>query len=1834
MRVNTLQMKRAVSAVLLVLLLSAVGMTKVFAQYRVPKNDIRQATASAKKVAVGNENVNPVVNKFAPLTAKSVVVNRYNEEDSETMWTTYDLQSLHFCSSRMYQLPNGKVGVVSTMSHLFNQSPPDRGTGYNFYNGVEWMEQPEERVESTRAGWPTIAQWGDNGEILISHLPLRCWTREVAGQGEWVYRGELPSGDEATWPRVATSGDHHNIIHVVADIQQYGYPDYVDYQFYFRSEDAENWTVSYSPLADVGYVPGGGFSGDDYTITANGHYVAILYSGSLTNSVWMFKSTNDGITWNARKVWEDPYEGIDLNDPNLVYSDTLYRPMNGAIVIDNNGVAHVALNTFEMAHFADTDLGSYTYWSGRAIDGILYWNDTYEGPIESEDGNPHHAARLWWPDEENPGYMTMHNDPTKWIGYIPMYEGYEWNSDQFYHEGRYHDIFYGASGHPTLSCDPQGNLACAFSSPCVKRTNGEYYYRSIYVSYRNVENGYWEQMVDELTDKEINSNFLYSENIFTISAPNTYVPGEFWFGFQSDNQIGLYIADDDLQTDASENYIHAVKFVHIPGVQIIRATANPAEGGTVTGSGTYEIGQTCTLIATPNEDYAFVSWTENSVEVSTDASYSFTVTGDRNLVANFRNIRYNVWVAVQPEEGGSVRDDSKLMDRDGWLYYDNGSYYEALGTGGGSFYWGIMFPAGSYEGNIVTTVSMYDALAHTGSIMICQGGTNAPGSVLYTQPYTCTGIGDFVEWSLDTPVFIDPTLNLWIVMNNDNGSYMAPICNDSGDMNGRWISLDGTTWKDLANYGFNYTWMLRAYVGYAGSLIGSYLEGETCTLTATPNEDYAFVSWTENNEEVSTDASYSFTVTGDRNLVANFRYLRYEITAIAIPEAGGTISGSGSYLEGETCTLTATPADDFAFVRWTENDEEVSTDASYSFTVTGDRNLVAKFTSTNLIVFADPNVEAICVANWDTDGDGVLSYDEAAAVTDLGYAFRYNTDITSFDELQYFTGLSSIGSDAFRGCSGLTLITLPDSLTNIGTAAFQDCSGLTSITIPTSITSLFSNAFLGCSGLTAITIPELVTYIGGAVFRYCDNLATLNFNATNCPWLNGNWLDKCFSLSNVIIGENVQVIPDEFVSNCTWLTSIILPESVISIGIYAFYGCYGLTGNFVIPDNVVTIGDHAFYNCYGLEGIVMGNSVKTIGSEAFRNCSGLRGELTLPESLQSVGPSAFAGCNEISTVNYNAINCTDMGNVSQNVFADCLSLTHIRIGANVESIPNYAFKPCFLVTDMSVAAEVPPTIQASTFGTVSRNIPVSVPYGSGEAYRTAQYWKEFFHITEDYSPNPYTYHWNVNVHQFADNMTVTGIIQIEGVEQAVPYLEIGAFCNGECRGRQLLTYYPQVDRHLVFLMLYGEEGDMFSFKLYDHEAGEELTAGCASVLTFEADAIVGSFLDPYVFNFSDMQLTQFSEGWNWWSTYVEQTGIDGLSQLEESLGDNGITIRSQVGYTDYYEDYGWYGSLSSINNESSYKIKTSAPCVAEMAGGTAIPSLHPITLNQGWTWMGYLPSFALDINTALNGLDATQGDKVKSQQGYSDYYPGYGWFGSLNTIEPGMGLMYYSANSDAVTFTYPDNTRGGELKANLIAENNHWKPNVYAYPDNMTVMAVVELDDEELNTENYELAAFAANGECRGSVKLTYAEPLHRYVAFLTISGKDAIELSFRLYNTETNEEYYNAEESLDFVANAMVGKSDALYVVHFKGIMGMDEFANEVKVYPNPVNAGERFNIGLSGDVTDIVRVEIINTLGMVETVCTSSCQTLTAPNVAGVYILRITVEGKGTIVRKLVVK
>ena len=561
--------------VLLLSLSLALGFS-AFAQQRVAKSDLRSFRVDSKKpAAVGKENVAASAAAFAPQTSKSVVVNRFeNCEDGETMETLYDLQSNGWVSNRMYQLPDGSVAVVATMSHIDNPNGgADRGTGYNFYSNGEWMEMPDERVEDVRTGWPTIAQWGDKGEILIAHAPMRCWTREVAGEGEWVFRADLPISpdgfpydDDASWPRVATSGDNHNIIHVIGDIQhQDEAGNYHHYQVYLRSENAEDWTCTYSPLAQDGEEYDF-YTADNYNITANGHNVAIIYSDDLTGHLVMYKSTDDGLNWTRTVIWENPYYGCDWeNDECSIYTDTVFGPSNTAIAIDNNGVVHVAVNTYEYIH---DELGTtYTVFSGRGVDGIYYWNDTQEAPIQSTDGNPHHALRLWWPAGD--GYMHMVPDSTKWIGYIPMYEGIDWENDQLFHENDYFYKMRGASAMPALSIDPMGNIACAFSAPNTSRPDDEgsdhFYKRSIYVSYRNVDEGYWHQVEDDITDMDlVNIMFMISENIFTNGVDNTYIPGEFWFSFQSDDKIGCYVGSYAYQTASTTNTIHAIKVVPDP----------------------------------------------------------------------------------------------------------------------------------------------------------------------------------------------------------------------------------------------------------------------------------------------------------------------------------------------------------------------------------------------------------------------------------------------------------------------------------------------------------------------------------------------------------------------------------------------------------------------------------------------------------------------------------------------------------------------------------------------------------------------------------------------------------------------------------------------------------------------------------------------------------------------------------------------------------------------------------------------------------------------------------------------------------------------------------------------------------------------------------------------------------------------------------------------------------------------------------------------------------------------------------------------------------------------
>ena len=364
-----------------------------------------------------------------------------------------------------------------------------------------------------------------------------------------------------------------------------------------------------------------------------------------------------------------------------------------------------------------------------------------------------------------------------------------------------------------------------------------------------------------------------------------------------------------------------------------------------------------------------------------------------------------------------------------------------------------------------------------------------------------------------------------------------------------------------------------------------------------------------------------------------------------------------------------------------------------------------------------------------------------------------------------------------------------------------------------------------------------------------------------------------------------------------------------------------------------------------------------------------------------------------------------------------------------------------------------------------------------------------------------------------------------------------------------------------------------------------------------------------------------------------------LEQLENGLGTHGVTIKSQDGYVQYLSSYDvWYGSDGfTVNNEFCYLVQTTADFSVEITGLQANPSEHPITLATGWNRIGYPNNVHLSFNTAFSGIIPSDGDVVKSQNhGYASYMTQYNiWYGTLTDygIDPGMGLMYKSNNGETFTFTYPE-SRGEEPKGNDFTENNHWTANYHAYPNNMTVMAVVELDDVEINSEDYELAAFA-NDECRGSVRLMHVAPLNRYMAFLTVAGDEASELRFSLYDTETGTVETECLTTLQYETDATIGSFESPYVICFSSTTRINELGSRINVFPNPVARGEKVSIDLTAGNFGKMRVEIINALGeVVEMVQSSSVQTITAPEVAGVYTLRITVDGEGTCCRKLVVK
>jgi len=285
------------------------------------------------------------------------------------------------------------------------------------------------------------------------------------------------------------------------------------------------------------------------------------------------------------------------------------------------------------------------------------------------------------------------------------------------------------------------------------------------------------------------------------------------------------------------------------------------------------------------------------------------------------------------------------------------------------------------------------------------------------------------------------------------------------------------------------------------------------------------------------------------------------------------------------------------------------------------------------------NPELITLARslgW-IDSEAVkMSVRDAMAVTTVndedGYSLLSSSGLKSFDEFEYFTGVTTCpiykgSGDIASLPNSCTSIKLPDSIESVGNYAFYRCSSLTSVMMGDSVTSIGSSAFSHCSGLTSVTIPNSVTSIGEGAFADCSGL------------------------TSVTIGNSVTSIGEGAFADCSGLTSVTIPNSVTSIGDYAFYKCTGFT-SVTIPDGVTSIGGSAFYGCNGLTSITIPDGVTSIGSATFSGCSSLV-FVNIPDSVTSIGKSAFYGCNSLESITCEATTPPTLGAAALDTDNNC-----------------------------------------------------------------------------------------------------------------------------------------------------------------------------------------------------------------------------------------------------------------------------------------------------------------------------------------------------------------------------------------------------------------------------------------------------------------------------------------------------------------------------------------------------------------------------------------------------
>lgn len=437
------------------------------------------------------------------------------------------------------------------------------------------------------------------------------------------------------------------------------------------------------------------------------------------------------------------------------------------------------------------------------------------------------------------------------------------------------------------------------------------------------------------------------------------------------------VASDSVNPEVVKNYtlnVSALGEFVAPHV-LVDTTTFPTAAGTTIGDGTYAPGEEVTVIATPEPGYHFVNWVDHGEVVSVDAMYSFVIDINHSLIANFA-------MDVPQWTIDLTADTSAFGQVTGAGVFDEGSQRTVLATASA----GYSFSHWSENGLQVSTAASYTFTVATDRSLTAHFVSVPTFTVALSVNNPAAGnVQGAGNYAISTTATVQAIAEAGFVFSKwtVNGATVSTVANYSFT-----VAANRTLVAHFIVAGTQQTIAATASPASWGSVSGqgNYAAGDQATLVAVANPNYKFSKWTEGGATVSTSASYSFPVTANRTLVAKF-VENFLITVAAAPSIGGEPEmDSASYKTGEKAKAKALPLEGFAFVNWTENGIVVSTNDIYDFDVTGPRNLVAHYQSTDGFTV----IAQAAGVGGNTTGDGVYQSGDmvsVSAMADEGYAF-------------------------------------------------------------------------------------------------------------------------------------------------------------------------------------------------------------------------------------------------------------------------------------------------------------------------------------------------------------------------------------------------------------------------------------------------------------------------------------------------------------------------------------------------------------------------------------------------------------------------------------------------------------------------------------------------------------------------------------------------------------------------------------------------------------------------------------------------------------------------------